>query len=162
MLGILNIEKEMEKMREYIREVEFCTRKVEQIDTETVRYKVNARMNIITIAVTVFLLVCALLKIDGTTRGICIASAGVVLGMTSMVCILFSVVTTAHNYFYCLVEIGVIASGIYGFIERVDNRMFYPALSLVLLVVMQGFTVMQNIKFKKRIGLIAKALDDIV
>ena len=47
--NILNLETEMEKLQEYISDIDFCRRKVEKIDAETVMYKTNIKINVLVI-----------------------------------------------------------------------------------------------------------------
>lgn len=157
--NILNIEKEMNRLREYIGDVDFCRRKIEQIDAETDMYKGNKKMNIITILTSVFVLMCVIWKMKEVIMGV-----GIALGIIAAICFLFTKVRSGYYYCYCFLELGVIAAGIYEFagFGSLERAYAYPVLSVILLIVLQGFTIFGNAKLKKRIDMIAKELDNMI
>ena len=79
--NILNLETEMEKLQEYISDIDFCRRKVEKIDAETVMYKTNIKINVLVILTSEFVLICALMKMNQIVMG-----AGGVLAAATVVC----------------------------------------------------------------------------
>lgn len=157
--NILNIEKEMGRLKEYIGDVDFCRRKIEQIDAETDMYKSNRKMNIITILTSVFVLMCVIWKMKEVIMGV-----GIALGIIAAICFLFTKVRSGYYYCYCFLELGVIVAGIYEFagLGNLERAYLYPVVSVIFLIVLQGFTILSNAKLKKRIEMIAKELDNMI
>ncbi len=95
--NILNLETEMEKLQEYISDIDFCRRKVEKIDAETVMYKTNIKINVLVILTSEFVLICALMKMNQIVMG-----AGGVLAAATVVCRFWGKVSSRYSFFLIL------------------------------------------------------------
>lgn len=152
--NILNLETEMEKLQEYISDIDFCRRKVEKIDAETVMYKTNIKINILVILTSVFVLICALMKMNQIVMG-----AGGLLAAATVVCRFWGKVSSRYSFFLIL-NIGTIAAGIFCFMFLEEDKMLFRFLPVAVLLLLQAFALVSNIGLKKRIGIIERELDE--
>lgn len=151
---ILNLENEMNVLRECISDVDFCRRKVEMIDAETVIYKTNIKMNILAVLTSLFILACVLLKMNRILIG-----AGIALGACVLACWFVGEVSPKYKYFWP-VNIGTIAAGILCFmVLGTDGKWYYGLVPVCLLAILQISAVLGQTGLKKRIRIIAKELD---
>lgn len=152
--NILNLEREMEKLREYISDIDFCRGKVEKIDAETVMYKTNIKINVLVILTSVFVLICALMKVDRIVMG-----AGGALAVAAVVCCFWGKVNSGYIFFLIL-DIGTIAAGIVCFMFLSEDKILFRFLPVAVLVLLQIFAFVSNVGLKKRIRMIERELDE--
>lgn len=152
--NILNLEVEMEKLREYISDIDFCRGKVEKIDAETVMYKTNIKINVLVILTSVFILICAIMKMNQIVMGV-----GGALAVATVVCCFWGKVSSRYSIFLIL-NIGAIAAGIVCFMFLPEDKMLFRFLPVAVLVLLQVFAFVSNIGLKKRIGMIERELDE--
>ncbi|HJF39500.1 MAG TPA: hypothetical protein K8V91_01135 [[Clostridium] spiroforme] len=145
---ILNVNKEMNQMQQYIDTVTHCTWKINEIIESSILYAANKKINIYTIIATVYLLICAIVQYN-----IILISIGVVLGIIVILTLPSSVVPVCN--LSCLMIICMIASSI-GFF-----MFFYNFVPVIVALVQWLITAMSNFKMKNQVWKILTSLNSI-
>lgn len=145
---ILNVNKEMNQMQQYIDTVTHCTWKINEITESSILYAANKKINIYTIIATVYLLICAIMQYN-----IVLISIGVVLGIIVLLTLRSSLVPVCN--LSCLMIICMVASSI-GFF-----MFFYNFVPVIVALVQWLITTMSNFKMKNQVWKILNSVNNI-
>ena len=61
--NIFNVNSELSIMKNYIADIDHCTSKVKEVNDSALLYQTNYKINVLTIAATVYALACAIFRI---------------------------------------------------------------------------------------------------
>lgn len=145
---ILNVNKEMNQMQQYIDTVTHCTWKINEITESSILYAANKKINIYTIIATVYLLICAIMQYN-----IVLISIGGVLGIIVLLTLPSSLVPVCN--LSCLMIICMVASSI-GFF-----MFFYNFVPVIVALVQWLITAMSNFKMKNQVWKILNNVNNI-
>lgn len=59
---IINVNSEMNQMKQYIGDISHCKNKINEIAEKSGMYKINEKINVLTIVATVYMLICAIMQ----------------------------------------------------------------------------------------------------
>ena len=132
-------------MKQYISTVQQCTGKIGEIAGSASRYQANLRMNLLTIAATIYMLVCSGMKFNKILIGV-----GVVIAVAAI--LLLKEYSTGSSKAAILFIVGMVVSSIVCFM------FFYNFVPVVFAFFAWINVVLSNYQMKKRAWEIAKGL----
>ena len=135
----------MNQMKQYISTVQQCTGKIGEIAGSASRYQANVRMNLLTIAATVYMLICSVMKFNKILIG-----AGAVIAVAAILLLKDFGVSTSKAAILFLV--GMVVSSIVCFM------FFYNFVPVIFAFLGWITVVFSNYQMKKRAWEIAKGM----
>lgn len=138
--NIFNVNSELSIMKNYIADIDHCTSKVKEVNDSALLYQTNYKINVLTIAATVYALFCAIFQLNVVLIGL-----GAIL---ACVIIMLRKKDQSNRYkISCILNIAIIVTSIL--------FLFVP----VLVVLVEWiYTIICNFKLKKQIWQISSSL----
>lgn len=143
--NIFNVNSELSIMKNYIADIDHCTSKVKEVNDSALLYQTNYKINVLTIAATVYALACAIFQLNVVLIGI-----GAVLA-----CIMVMLRKHDQSNRYkvsCILNIAIIACSIIFFM------ILFTIIPILVVLVEWVYTIVCNFKLKNQIWQISSSL----
>ncbi len=142
---ILNVNSEMNKMKQHINTVSHCTAKIHEVSASSKLYKSNEMINILTIVATVYVLAAAFLSYNIVWLGVGAATAIITAFL------LLRVKTPICNA-ACVIIVAMILSAILFFM------FFYNFIPIIVTLLEWMVVIISNFRMKNQVWKISSSL----
>ena len=108
--NIINVSSELSTIRNYIADIDHCTLKVKEVKESALMYQTNCKINIMTIAATIYSLLCAIFGFNWVLIGLGIILACIILMLSKkdssnryMISCIFNCFIIVFSILFCMI-----------------------------------------------------------
>ncbi len=142
---LVNVNAEMNQMKQYIEDVNLCRAKVQEVQEEVWLYKTNYKANLLTIITTLYMIVCAIARYNPVLMGIGVVIAAVAAVLLLRTDVLMSDNSRIYSMIFGFLLCALVASSIVCFMSTYNIVPVVIALVLWIVLVISNFRMRNQI-----------------
>lgn len=136
--NIFNVNSELSIMKNYIADIDHCASKIKEVNDSALLYQTNYKINVLTIATTVYALLCAIFQLNMVLIAIGVGLACLIL--------MFRKKDQSQRYkISCILNIAIIVCSILFFM------ILFTFIPILVILVEWIYTIICNFKLKNQI-----------